>query len=337
MSGSDDGIIWKSAGLHLVGPAVNGRLPIAPDLLRAYYTRPEIHPIAESCAAEHRLFERLMADPFATVGAEDLAAIVDRDAAENYAMVLALRDHLVTAGSIEAGYRALFEPGAPRVPPVFVDQLVHLVVTDLLRGEKDAFIARAGELFFREQVSTTSDERIMLADAEVIETRSAGAALLAGELPRSREVELETLTPESADRYRAHADHFDFGLDFRFGHLGQSGFARVIERWLARFLDLRTQVLPLQSVRDQPWVWHIGLDAEATRILNALYRGETLPVAGQGKIAALFRMEILEPARVIERVRGRPVFLGLAVDANGRVRMKPQNLLTNLPLVAAHQ
>ncbi len=337
MTHTDDGIIWKSAGLHLVGPAVDGRLPVGADLLRAYFPRPEIHPIAESCATEHRLFEQLMADPFAAVGAEDLAAIVDRDAAENYAMVLAFRDHLLAAGSIEAGYRALFEPGAARVPPVFVDQLVHLVVTDLLRGERDAFIARAGELFFREQVSTTSDERIMLADAEVIETRSAGAALLAGELPRSREVELETLTPESADRYLERADHFDFGLDFRFGHLGQSGFARVIERWLARFLDLRVQVLPLQSVRDQPWIWHIGLDAEATRILNALYRGETLPVAGQGKIAALFRMEILEPARVIERVRGRPVFLGLAVDANGRVRMKPQNLLTNLPLVPANQ
>jgi hypothetical protein len=335
VSDADDGIIWKSAGLHLVGASVNGRLPVSADLLRAYWTRPEIHPIAESCAMEHRLFERLMADPFAEVSVAELAAIVDRDAAENYAMVLGLRDHLVAAGSIEAGYRALFEPGAPRVPPVFVDQLVHLVVADMLRDERDAFVARSAELFFREQVSTTSDERIMLADAEMVERLGGNAALLAGQRPR--EVELETLTPETADLYRARADRFDFGLDFRFGQPAQNAFARVIEMWLARFFDLPVQVLPLRSVRDQPWVWHIGLDAEATRILNALYRGETLPVAGQGRIAALFRMEILEPERVIERVRGRPVFLGLSVDANGRVRMKPQNLLTNLPLLTTLQ
>jgi hypothetical protein len=30
---------------------------------------------------------------------------------------------------------------------------------------------------------------------------------------------------------------------------------------------------------------------------------------------------------------GKPVYLGLAMDAAGIVRMKPQNLLVNLPVI----
>jgi len=38
---------------------------------------------------------------------------------------------------------------------------------------------------------------------------------------------------------------------------------------------------------------------------------------------------------VLDRVKGKPVYLGLAMDARKRVKMKPQNLLTNLPIVPA--
>ena len=31
-------------------------------------------------------------------------------------------------------------------------------------------------------------------------------------------------------------------------------------------------------------------------------------------------------------VRGKPVYLGLAMDAQGLLKLKPQNLLLNLPL-----
>ena len=34
-------------------------------------------------------------------------------------------------------------------------------------------------------------------------------------------------------------------------------------------------------------------------------------------------------------VRGRPVYMGMARDARARLRLKPQNLLVNLPLAAA--
>ena len=35
---------------------------------------------------------------------------------------------------------------------------------------------------------------------------------------------------------------------------------------------------------------------------------------------------------MLERVQGRPIYLGLAMDDTNTLRMKPQNLLVNLPL-----
>ena len=58
---------WKSAGPHLVERNDAGWLSVTPDLIRAYLTRPEVHPIETSCAKEVALFEALMADPFAAV------------------------------------------------------------------------------------------------------------------------------------------------------------------------------------------------------------------------------------------------------------------------------
>lgn len=326
-------IVWKSAGLHLTERLENGWLAVSPDLLRAYYTRPEIHPVEESCAAERSLFERLMEAPDTKVSQAELARIADRDTAANYTVVLRFRDHLLASGSVEAGYRALFSTGAPMVPPIFIDQLAHLIMANLLTGEQDAFVARAAELFFRDQQAITENEQLTLADAEIVEARAQSGALLARDAPR--EVELDKLSPRNADTYWDRADSFDFALDFRYAEPGQDAFARLIERWIAHFFGLAVRVQPIQSVRDQNWPWHIGLDAEATRILNALYEGKDLPAEGQGRIAALFRMEFDTPERLLENMRGRPAFLGLALDAADGLRMKPQNLLTNLPLLPA--
>jgi len=114
---------WLSSGRHLLSRGDSGWLVVTPDFLRAYYTRPEIHPVEDSCPAEHRLFERLMADPFAAVSEADIAAILDRDAADNYRVVLRFRDQLPRHGSIEAADAALLAPGATHgIPPLLVPQ-----------------------------------------------------------------------------------------------------------------------------------------------------------------------------------------------------------------------
>jgi len=59
---------WKSAGLHLVEQNADGWLKVTPDLIRAYLTRPEVHPIDGSCSNEVALFEALMEIPFVLSG-----------------------------------------------------------------------------------------------------------------------------------------------------------------------------------------------------------------------------------------------------------------------------
>jgi hypothetical protein len=80
------------------------------------------------------------------------------------------------------------------------------------------------------------------------------------------------------------------------------------------------------------WRWFVGLDAEGTRIGNRLWRNEEIePEAGE-RVLALFRLEF-EPETAVEpRVEGRSVYLIMAMDEAGTLRMKPQNLIVGLPL-----
>jgi len=342
-SHNEQRIIWKSAGLHLTHRLESGWLAVTPDFLRAYYTRPEIHPIEESCENEHRLFEKLMETPTAPILDAELAAIADTDAADNYRLVLGYRDHLLKHGSIEAGYLTLFQPGAPQVPPVFIEQMVHLILSGLLADERDPFVLRAAELFFRDQKATTSDGQLMLADAEVVEMYSESGgfgglgALLAEAGTPMREVSLDVMTEDNATAYWERADQFNFALDFRFTQPGQDALARVIERWVSHFMRLPVRVQAMQVITDERWTWHIGLDAEATLILNGLYEGESVDENRLNRIAALYRMEFMEPDRLIETMQGKPAYLGLAASGDNLIRLKPQNLLTNLPLTPGIQ
>ena len=75
------------------------------------------------------------------------------------------------------------------------------------------------------------------------------------------------------------------------------------------------------------------MDKDATRILNALYKGEVVPADDAQQLIALFRMDIEDQSSVIPSMRGKPVYLALGMSKAKRVKMKPQNLLMNMPLV----
>ena len=74
---------------------------------------------------------------------------------------------------------------------------------------------------------------------------------------------------------------------------------------------------------------------ESTAILNALYRGESVPEETLARLVTLFRLEFADPANALAEAAGRPVYLGLACREDRTLRMKPQNLLVNLPLARA--
>ena len=329
---------WKSAGMHLVDVNKDGWLAVTPDFLRAYYTRPEVHPIDTSCDEEVKLFEDLMGEPFLDVAKSRLEKLADQDAAYNYEVVLGFRDHLRAAGTIEGAYLKMMRTQQANVPPVFIDQMVHLIVRNVLKDCDDPIRLRAGEVFFRDQSVSTDDGMIMLADEETVSMHAAsgglgglGQLLVESNTPL-RKVELDVLDEDNKDLYWERSDRFDMVVDFRFTQPALDAFARVIEGWMRHFLNLDVRVEPRQSIQDEQWTWHIGLDKEATQILNALYEGQKLSEGDSQRIVALFRMWVQDENAVVDAMRGKPIYLGLAMSEDKIVKMKPQNLLTNMPL-----
>lgn len=328
---------WKSAGFHLVEVGPEGWLKVTPQLLLAYWTRPEVHPIETSCAEEIRLHEELLADPFLPVDEGRLARLADSDAAENYRVVLRFRELLTSAGTIEGAYLKLVHSTNAAIPPIFIDQMVHLILRNILKDVRDPMRLRAAELFFREQTVSTEGGRLLLADEEIVEmhasSRETGLAQLLAETGTPmRTIELDVLDEDNKEIYWERSDRFDTVIDFRFEQPALDAFARVIEAWLKHLMQLEVRVEPRPKIEDTDWRWHIGLDREATRILNALYEGKPVGADDLSRIIALFRMFIRDDRAVIDRVKGRPIYLGLAMTNKRRVKMKPQNLIANLPV-----
>jgi hypothetical protein len=78
----------------------------------------------------------------------------------------------------------------------------------------------------------------------------------------------------------------------------------------------------------------VGLDVDATSILNALYKGEDVAPEELERMIALFRLEFRDASAAVPEMQGRPVYLGLACRPDRTLRVKPQNLVTSLPLHA---
>ena len=332
--------VWRSSGLGLLARTPDG-LVATDDFLRAFLLRPELVPVEESCAAERRLHDALLANPRRMVAADEVAPIADPDARENWQAFLRFRERLLARPTIATAYLDLVTRGLAGIPPLFLDQLVHVLVQDALEGAQDPFRFRAAELLFREQRVTLRDGQVMLADEETVSmlSRSGGFGSLGRLLVEAeaapRQIELDVLVPDNAGAYFGRADRFDTVLDLGFTRPGLDALCRVLEVWTRRLLGVTVRIQPVAEIRDERWVWHIGLDAEASHLLNALWQGETLGEDDRRRLLALFRLEIEDLDLMLERVRGRPVYLALAMTADGRLKLKPQNLLLNLPLRAA--
>lgn len=329
---------WKSAGMHLLERNEDGWLNITPDYLRAYYTRPEIHPVEESCKNEHALFDVLMADPYCDVDEQKISAIIDEDTRENYRVVLNFRDSLIKHKTVEASYLAMMQTSDIRIPPLFIDQMVHIILRNILRDCDDPLRLRAAEILFRDQNVNVGDGRLMFADEEIVsmhaETGGLGGIgqLLVESNTPTRSVELDVIDDDNKDIYWQRSDRFDTVVDMRFTQPGLDALARVLEAWVDHFLRIETRVLPMQSIKDERWSWHVGLDSESTRILNALYEGKDVSPSDLEQIVALFKLEFRDPDITVASMHHKPVYLGLAMSDAGLVKMKPQNLLINLPL-----
>ena len=321
---------WRHSGYHLAGKDADGRLLPTDDLLRAYLARPEVAPIAESCAHERELFGRLMKAPLLKIAGDDLALLADPDARENYAVVLRFRDYLVESGTLEAAYRGLFADRSGKasdfatrgLPPLFADQLAQMILRNVLDDCDEALHLRAAELFFREQRAHVEDGQVLLADAETVETKAAMAAeaagfgnigrLLAQAQTPLRKIEMDVLDADNANDYWRRDERHDTALQVNFGRLGLSALCRVI----------------LDSARMR---WYSGLDATSTVLMNEIYNGRAPDDERRKRILCMMKLEVVEAGMDTPPPQVPEVFLSLAMDEQGNVRMKPQNLLTNLP------
>lgn len=348
---------WPSVGFAELVRDERGWLAPTDAWWRRQLARPELALVGESCAAERALHAQLHDAPTRPVSQSDLARLADADARQNYRVWLHFRDRVLQAGSIEAAYMAQFSGGSVDIAPLFVDLLAQAILRGLLDSSEQALEWRAAQMLFRAQRCTRIEGRLLAGDRDTLDqlNQTGGfgdiGRLLAQAGAAPRTMQLEVLTPEQGAAYFAQAERHRFlldltaeiehatmtpgqgvGLRLAYAHSGLKMLARVLERWVARLLGVQLRIEPLTRIDDPQWRWHLGLDAIASALLNDLYEGREVDETRRQGIVGLFRIHFESAADMHPEVAGRPVYLGAAMDAGGLMRLKPQNLLTNLPL-----
>lgn len=324
---------WLACGHHLLDRNEDGGLVVTDEFLKVYLARPELAPPPDACPAEKSLHAALLADPRRKVNASEVAAIADTDARENWTLMIAFRDHLTHHRTLEAAYAALVRNGPGSTPPLFVNQLVHVILRNALDGCEDPFVLRAAELFFRPQRVTLHENSLIAADEETISgAGDTPASPLVSMLGIPAQADIDVLNDENAHLYWEHSDLFHTAIDLTAGRRGLAALGEVIQRWVAHMMAVDVDVEPLVEMRDVNFAWYVGLDAEGTRIGDALWNGEDIDDATQAQVIGLFRLTFRDPHIVLENVGQEPVYLILAMSPEKVIRMKPQNLLTGLPV-----
>jgi Family of unknown function (DUF6352) len=323
---------WLSCGHHLLDRDSGGGLLLTDEFLKVYLARPELAPPADACVAERTLHAALLEDPRKSVTSAEVAAIADPDARENWQVMLAFRDVLTSHRTLEAAYLDIVRRSL-KVPHLFLNQLVHVILRNALDGCDDAYVLRAAELFFRSQRVTLHDGSLILADEETIAGRSTSPmSPLVSMLGIPTEADIEIMNEDNAEAYFQHSDEFHVALDLTSDRRGQSALAAAMVRWIAHLLAVDVDIAPFKAASDVNLTWYVGLDTEGTRIGDALWNGEELDELRHASILGLYRLEFRDPSTVREAQRGEPVYLFLAMGSDKVLRFKPQNLVTGLPL-----
>ena len=330
---------WRQCGYGLLAKTAEGHLLVTDAFLRSLLERPELAPVAESCSGELTLHHALLEQPRRDVAAQELAAVSDEDARANYTVWLRFRQRLLAEPTVEASYLALFRGQGVDVPPLLVQQLTQIVLRHVLGEEATAMQARAAEMLFRTQkVSVLEDGQVMAADDETIERHAvAGSFGSIGELLRQggaplRTAELDVLNEDNGEAYWERDESHDLVISLNHGQPALTALAMVLTRWVRHFLGAGVTIAVEKEIDDDQWVWHVGLDAQASGVLNDLYQGHDVAADRMERMLCLFRLMFDEPAVMRPEIAGRPVYLAMAMDSQGRLKLKPQNLLLNLPL-----
>lgn len=345
---------WPSSGFSQLQRNARGWLLPTDDYLRLFLDRPELALLPESCQAELALHAALRATPARPVADAELQALQDEDARESYGLFLRFRDGLLAAGSLEAWYLGLFRSGSISIPPLFIDLIAQAILRNILDDATDVYEVRAAEMLFRSQRISTQEGQVLAGDREVLDMLNETGGLgdfgrfLAEAQAPLRSIDMQVLTDANApDYWQASARHnflldltheisndLSHGLVFTMtrARSGLKALARVLEKWVRHFLGVSVSIQPLQKINDEAWRWHVGLDVEASALLNDLYEGKEVEPQRMQRLLSLFRLDFVDSQEMRADVAGKPVYLGLMMNADGVLKLKPQNLLLNLPL-----
>ena len=328
---------WPTCGYSLLTQNAAGHLVVTDDFLRFLLERPELAPIESSCAAEIALHHRLMDAPRADVSSDALAQLQDKDAADNYAVWLRFRQRILALPTLEASYMALFK--GVDVPPLLVQHLTQILLRHVLGEDATAMQARAAEmLVYAQKITILEDGAVMAADDATVERHATqGSFGSIGELLQQggiklRSVDLDVLNDDNQDAYWPRSETCDWVLSLNRGQPGLDALCEVMAKWVQHFLGVKVSIQTERDIDDDQWVWHVGLDAQASGVLNDLYQGLEVEPQRMERLLCLFKLSFDEPNDMLAEVRGKPVYLAMAVDENQRLKLKPQNLLLNLPL-----
>ncbi|AMJ63336.1 DUF6352 family protein [Bosea sp. PAMC 26642] len=325
---------WATSGHLLLDREPGGGLVVTDDFLKAYLARPEVLPPEEACPAERALHAKLMAAPQADVAASEIAEIADEDARENWRFLVGWRDRLLAAPTLEAAYARIIREGVAGVPPLFLDQLAHVILRGALDEVDDPYVVRAAECLFRPQRVTFHENTILLADAEIIEGHEADrhASPLLAMLGGPAATSLDILKPANADHYWQRSDGFDMVLDLGGTPSGRAALGEALRHWIRALHGFEVAIVPIETMKDADWRWFVGLDAEATALGNALWQGGALAEDDAARVLALYSLTLPADIPVLPAAKDKPVYLIAAMSPDKILRLKPQNLVAGLPL-----
>jgi hypothetical protein len=188
-------------------------------------------------------------------------------------------------------------------------------------------------LFVRIQRVTLHEQSLIAADEETIGgVNTAPVTPLVSMLGIPAEAAIDVINDDNAQSYWERSDQFDMALDVTAGRDGLVALAQAMQRWIAHVLGIEVTIEALDELRDVNLTWYVGLDADATKIGDMLWNGDDIDEATMSRVVGLFRLTFRDPSVMLDKVKGEPVYMILAMTPDKTIRMKPQNLVSGLPI-----
>ena len=214
-----------------------------------------------------------------------------------------------------------------------------MLVRHILGDDATPIAARAGEMLFRPQkIAVLEDGAVMAADAATVElfATTAGFGSL-GELLQknrapTRAVDLDVLDADNAQAYWDRDERHDFSVSLNRGRPALDALAgcwragsAISSAWASRS---GTSARSTTSIGSGTWdstPRRAPCSTTCTTTSRSTRRAWRASCACSGSTSPI-------PADMRPQIAGRPVYLALAMNADNVLRIKPQNLLLNLPL-----